>query len=42
MQVLSNLGDFVKSYGHLSEILAFLPKALTQIWLNHVTPSENL
>ena len=27
MQVLSN---FVKSYGHLSEILAFLPQALTK------------
>ena len=25
MQVLSNLSNFVKSYGHLSEILAFLP-----------------
>ena len=25
MEVLSNLSDFVKSYGHLSEILAFLP-----------------
>ena len=26
MQVLSNLSNFVKSYGHLSEILAFLPQ----------------
>ena len=25
MQVLSNLSNSVKSYGHLSEILAFLP-----------------
>ena len=25
MQVLSNLSTFVKSYGHLIEILAFLP-----------------
>ena len=25
MYVLSNLSDCVKSYGHLSEILAFLP-----------------
>ena len=28
MQVLSNLSNFVKSYGHFSEILAFLPQAL--------------
>ena len=26
MYVLSNFGDFVKSYGHLSEIWAFLLK----------------
>ena len=26
--VLSNLSNFVKSYGHLSEILAFLQQAL--------------
>ena len=30
MQVLSNLSNFLKSYGHLSEILAFLPQALTR------------
>ena len=30
MQVLSNLSKFVKGYGHLSEILAFLPQALTK------------
>ena len=30
MQVLSNLSNFVKSYGHLSEILAFLPEPLTK------------
>ena len=30
MQVLSNLSNLVKSYGHLSEILAFLPEALTK------------
>ena len=30
MQVLSNLSNFVKSYVHLSEILAFLPQALTK------------
>ena len=28
--VLSNLNNFVKSYEHLSEILAFLPQALTK------------
>ena len=26
MQVLSNVSDFVKSYGHLGKILAFLPQ----------------
>ena len=30
MQVLSNLSNFVQSYGHLNEILAFLPQALTK------------
>ena len=30
MRVLSNLSKFVKIYGHLSEILAFLPQALTK------------
>ena len=30
MQVLSNLSNFVKSYGHLSETLAFLAQALTK------------
>ena len=30
IQVLSNLSNFVQSYGHLSEILAFLPQALTK------------
>ena len=30
MYILSNLSNFVKSYGHLSEILAFSPQALTK------------
>ena len=30
MQVLSNWSKFVKSYEHLSEILAFLPQTLTK------------
>ena len=30
MQVLSKLSNFVKSYRHLSESLAVLPKALTK------------
>ena len=30
MQVLSNLSNFVKSYGYLSEILAFLAQSLTE------------
>ena len=32
MQILSNLSNFVKSYGHLSEIL---------VWSHHVTPGAN-
>ena len=39
MQALSNLSNFVKSYGHLSKILAFYHKH--QIWLNHVSSGEN-
>ena len=27
---LPNLSNFVKNYGHLSEILTFLPQALTK------------
>ena len=30
MYVLPNLSNFVKSYGHLSDILAFLVQALTK------------
>ena len=30
MQVISNLSNFVKSYGRLSEISTFLPQALTK------------
>ena len=30
IQVLSNFSNFVKSYGHLSEILAFLKQAITK------------
>ena len=30
MSILSNLSDFDKSYGHLSEILSILPQALTK------------
>ena len=30
MYILSNLSNFVKSYGHLSEILTFLPQTLTK------------
>ena len=41
MYVLSNLSNFVKNHGHLSEILAFLPQA-HQIWLSHVTPGAAL
>ena len=41
MQVLLILSNFVKSYGHLNEILAFLPQAFTKNWLNHMTPGGN-
>ena len=40
MQVLLNLSNFVKSYGHLSEILAFMAST-HKIWLDHVTPGAN-
>ena len=30
MQILSNLNNFVKRYGHLSDILACLAQALTK------------
>ena len=38
MQVLSNLSNFVKSYGHVSEIFAFLTTSTHEIWLKQVTP----
>ena len=41
MQFLSNLSNFVKSYGHLSEILAVFSTGTHQIWLNHATPGAN-
>ena len=41
MQVLSNLGNFFKSYGHLSEILAFFATSTHQIWRTHVIPGAN-
>ena len=40
MLVLLIWGDFVKSYGHLSEILLFATST-HQIWLSHVTPHVN-
>ena len=40
MQILSNLSNSVKSYGHLSEILEFTTST-HQIWLNHVTSGTN-
>ena len=30
MKILVNLSHFVKIYGHLSEILSFVPEALTK------------
>ena len=41
MEVLSNVGNFVKSYEHLSEILAFFTTNTHQIRLNHITPGAN-
>ena len=41
MKVISNLSNFVKSYGHLSEILAFFTTSTHKIWLNHVTQGVN-
>ena len=31
MQVLSNSSNFIKRYGHFSDILAFLAQALTMV-----------
>ena len=36
MQVLSNLSNFVKSYGHLKKFRVFTTST-HQIWLDHVT-----
>ena len=41
MYVLSNLSNFVKSYGHISEIFGVFTTSTHQIWLNHVTPGAN-
>ena len=41
MYVLSNLSNFIKSYGHLSEILAISPQALTKYGNGHVTFGAN-
>ena len=35
MQVLLNVSNFVESYGHSSEILVFLPQALTNMVKSH-------
>ena len=37
MQVLSNLSNFVKSYGHFGVFTT----STHQIWLNHVIPGAN-
>ena len=41
MQVLSNLSNFFKRYGHLMGTLAFFTTSTRQIWLNHVTHGAN-
>ena len=41
MQVLSNLSNFVKRYGHLSGNFGVFTTSTHQIWSNHVTPAAN-
>ena len=41
MYFLLNLNHYVKSYGHLSHILAFFMMPALQIWPCHVTQEEN-
>ena len=41
MYFLLNLSDYVKSYGHLCQILAFLTMPAPQIWPCHVTQEAN-
>ena len=38
---LLNLSHYVKSYGHLCQILAFFTMPALQIWLCHVTQEAN-
>ena len=41
MYFLLNLSDYVKRYGHLCQILAFLTMPALQIWPCHVTQEAN-
>ena len=41
MYLLLNLSHYVKSYGHLCQILAFLMMTGLQIWPCHVTQEAN-
>ena len=41
MYFLLNLNHYVKSYGHLSQILAFFKMPTLQIWPCHVTQEAN-
>ena len=41
MYFLLNLGHYVKSYGHLCQILAFFLMPAPQIWPCHVTEEAN-
>ena len=41
MYLLLNLSHYVKSYGHLCQILAFLMMPALQIWPSHVTQEAN-
>ena len=38
---LLNLSHYVKRYGHLCQILAFLTMSALQIWPSHVTQEAN-
>ena len=41
MYLLLNLSHYVKSYGHLCQILAFFTMLALQIWPCHVTQEAN-
>ena len=41
MYFLLNLSHYVKSYGHLCQVLAFFTMPALQVWPRHVTQEAN-